>query len=142
MLLAATILLISTPTACRADGRPVRAEELPAEARQMIHTYFNNDPIQLALYDREWDDMGYEVRLKSGTEIDFTRSGRWIHVDCAPQSVPEGLIPSHILDQVKRDYPGHRILKVERDRRGYELTLSGDFELKFSNDGRLVGYDD
>ncbi len=141
-LVSTAFLLFAIPTACHADGKPIRVEELPIEAREMLNTYFNNDPVQFALYDREWDDWGYEVRLQSGAEIDFTRNGIWVYIDCAPHAVPDDLIPTQILQEVKRNHPNNRIVQIERNRRSYALKLSGDFELKYAPDGTLIGYDD
>lgn len=138
----AALLLLALPALGRPDGRPVEASQLPAEAQKMLHTYFNNDPVRFALHDFEWDDMGYEVRLASGAEIDFSNSGRWTHVNCAPHAVPEGLIPAPVLQTVKQNHPDRHITKIERDRRGYEVELSGGVELDFNSAGKLVGWDD
>lgn len=138
----AAITLLAVPASVRADGRPISATELPAEAQKMLHTYFNSDPVTFALYDSEWDDAGYEVRLESGAQIDFSKGGNWQQVDCSPAAVPEGLIPSAIRAELERTHPNHSVVKIERDRRGYEIELSGGVELEFNSAGKLVGWDD
>lgn len=122
--------------------RSVRIEALPREARQLLDTYFNSDPVVKAVRDDDWAGATYEVRLNSGTELDFDKEGRWVEVDCAPRAVPRELIPAAIRADLEDRFPGEQVVKIERDRRGYELKLAGGAELKYSAKFRLQACDD
>ena len=43
---------------------------------------------------------------------------------------------------INENYSDSRVLKIERDSRGYEVKLSNKLELKFNNDFKIVDIDD
>lgn len=136
-------LLLATSAIARTDDdRVIAYEKLPAEARQMIEQYFAEDRVLLVCEEKEWFGASYEVKLASGCEVKFDSDGLWSEVDCSPQAVPTALIPAVILQKVERDFAGRKVIKIDRDRRDYEVELEGGAELKFDLKGNLIGLDD
>lgn len=141
LVIAAVLMLPAT--VLRADrDRIIDPEQLPAPAKVFIKQYFPETPITFA--QKEMDDMRvkYSVHLEDGTEIEFNSKGEWDNVDCQYQSVPEGLVPPQIAAFLAKRFPGQSVVKIDKERFGYELELSNDLELKFDKKGRLLEIDD
>ncbi len=130
-------------TSCwAATDRVVTAEQLPEKAKKMLEAHFPGDGVQFASLDDDWFGALYEVHLFSGCEIEFTKEGEWMTIDSAPNLVPEALIPAPLLKEVQERFAGNGVVKIDRDRRGYELELSNGMELKFNSKYQLVELDD
>ena len=43
---------------------------------------------------------------------------------------------------VKKSFPEAAIIKIERDRRGYEVRLNNGFEVEFDTDFNVIDIDD
>lgn len=80
--------------------------------------------------------------LADGTKIEFNAEGEWKDVDCTSGEVPVAIIPKQINDYVAKSYPGVKFLKIDRDRRSYDVSLSNRLELKFDKQFNLVDIDD
>jgi hypothetical protein len=110
--------------------------------QQFVSTYFPKATILLT----QRDDGEYEVRLSDGTEIEFTRKGEWKNIDCKHSniytSVPAELIPVEIANYVKASFPNENIIKIDKDRRDWEIELSNRLEIKFDKKFRILEYDD
>jgi hypothetical protein len=81
------------------------------------------------------------VVLADGTKLEFTSKGDWKEVDCRYEEVPAAVIPQAIKEYVSSNYPGEKILKIERDRGYYELKLSNRYELTFNKNYNIVDID-
>ena len=57
-------------------------------------------------------------------------------------AVPADLIPASIAEYVKTHFPGTQIVKIDKERRGYEVELSNDLDLQFNKNGKFIGIDD
>ena len=51
------------------------------------------------------------------------------------------MVPAPILNYIKENYPGDKVLKIERDRSRYEVKLSNRFELTFDSDFNIIDID-
>ena len=98
--------------------------------------------IAYATIDRDFGKTTYDVRLNDGTEVDFDAKGTWDKVDCGLSAVPAQLVPTAIADYVKANFAGAMIVKIDKERHGYDIELSNDLELKFNKQGQLIGFDD
>ena len=121
-----------------ADDMPIPVEQLPATARSFVQTNFKGKRILYA--ERDWNS--YECHLDDGTSIEFHRNGKWDKVDCHMTAVPAGIVPPAIQQYVQTNYPGTVITKIDKERYGYEIELSNEFDLKFNSRGILIGMDD
>ena len=140
----ALMALLMIPSALlRADrDRIISPNELPAAAQTFVTQYFPDQTISFVKKDIELGKTSYEVRLEDGTEIDFNSKGEWDKVERHFQAVPDALIPQHIAAAVQERFPNATIVKIDKERGGYDVELNNELELKFNKNGRLVSIDD
>lgn len=136
------VLLFTLGVACAKADQPIKAEELPVAAQTFIKTYFSGSKISFAKLDDEFLYKEYEVMLTDGTKLEFNGDGEWENVDCKYGAVPSGIVPARIAEYIKKNYPDAKILKIDRDRRDYEVALSNHLELTFDLKFNLVDIDD
>lgn len=60
----------------------------------------------------------YDVKMSDGIELEFNSKGEWIEIDCKNKAVPAIFIPNTIVKYMQKNYGGHKIIKIERDRKG------------------------
>lgn len=120
----------------------INKSQLPAQAQSFINQHFSNIKISYAKQDKDFLGVSYEVVLTDGTKLEFSSKGNWEEVDCRYGSVPSAIIPEPIRKYVSENYPNEKVLKIDRDSRGYEVKLSNRLEFKFNNDFKLVDIDD
>ena len=138
----AAFLLIGVSAAKADNDQVINKNELPAQAQQFINEHFANIKLSYAKLERDFLERSYEVLLTDGTKLEFSSKGTWLEVDCKYGEVPAAVIPAPIKNYIKENYPGERVLKIERDRSNYELKLSNRLELTFDKDFRIIDIDD
>ena len=139
--LAALVCMMMQTVSTFANDRLIPAEQLPAAAKTFIQKTFPGQAISYAKIDFDGRKK-YEVRLSNGTEVEFDKNGTWDKVDCNVTAVPANLVPANIANYVKSNFPGAKIVKIDKERYGYEIELSNDLELKFNKSGQLFNIDD
>lgn len=110
-------------------------DTLPQAAQTFINQYFAGDtPVRVELEANK-----YDVRLKSGFEIEFDTTGQWIDVD-APngQTVPDGIVPEKILEYITANYLGAYVDEISRNASGYEVDLTDGHDLFFDKDCNFI----
>lgn len=115
--------------------------ELPETARATVNRYFDAGQVATVKQEREWFGSVYEVKFYDGTEIEFLGNGEWREIDCSPRAVPAGLIPAEIVRLVQSRFPGRSIVKIDRDRRDWEVELDDETDLKFDLKFNLIEVD-
>ena len=141
--MGAVLLTVALATSCMERDRLVSAEELPAAARAFLAESFPGVEVSFAKAETEWFSTEYKVVLVDGMVVECDGKGNWTDIDCKYGSeVPARLIPPQIAAYVAKHFPGVRVLKLERDRRDYEVELDNGFEMKFDLDFRLIDLDD
>ena len=136
----AAMLASSTLVSC--TDLIISPDTLPAAATSVIQEYLPETAISYAKKDADLTKTTYEVTLQDGTEIDFNSKGEWDKVDCKRAAVPAALVPAFIADYVQTSFPGQIIVKIDKERYGYEIELGNDLELKFDKNGKLLNIDD
>lgn len=136
------LMSLVTVTTCFADDRMILPEQLPAPAKAFIQTHFNGTNILFA--SKEYDGLSkhYEVHLNDGTQVDFDSKGNWDKVENHMTPVPAVLVPQLIATYVNTNFPGEIIVKIDKERHGYDVELGNDLDLKFNKKGMLIGMDD
>ena len=98
----------------------------------------------ILMVNAEWDE--YEVRLSDGTQIEFTRAPEWKKIDCEHSnvytSVPAELVPTQIASYVSTNFAGAEIIKIDKDRWGWEVELNNGLEVKFNKKFGVIKIDD
>ena len=121
-------------------------EQMPKQAQEFANKYFApDDPlyrISYIVYDSELFDSSYMVVYANGDGLEFNKDGEWKDFDCKHCVVPAELVPVPIQAYVDANLAGQQIKKLERNRRSYEVEMSGGLELKFDLDGKLIEIDD
>lgn len=124
------------------NDKVISKNQLPAQAQSFLNENFADVKISYAKQETDFIERSYEVVLADGTKLEFTKKGNWKEVDCRYSEVPSAIVPALIKNFINENYSGSRVLKIERDSRGYEVKLSNKLELKFNNDFKIVDIDD
>ena len=128
-LLAALFTL--SLTALASDDKPIAVEKMPQKAQQFIRQHFAGKSVALAKVESELLNKSYDVIFTNGDKVEFDKSGNWTKLDCEYSEVPAAVVPEGIRQYVAKQYPDARILKIEKERKGYEVELSNGWDIKF-----------
>ncbi len=124
------------------NDKPITVNELPSNAKSFIEKYFAGITVSYAKMETEFFDKSYEVIFANGNKVEFDKNGEWKDVDCKFTEVPSPIIPQKIKDYVSTHYKNSQILKIERDKHGYEVKLNNKLELTFNSKFNLIDVDD
>ncbi len=123
----------------------ITESQLPSASSEFLRTHFGNVDILSIVKEADGLDKDYTAYLANGFEVDFTRSGAWDEVDGRINAVPQSvldLLPGGIVQYVDTNFATSTIVKINKERHGYEIGLNGDVELMFNSNGEFHGYDD
>ena len=135
------VCLFALQTVARAgDDKPIQVTQLPQKAQQLIKQHFTDSNVSLAKSENIIN-KSYEVIFANGNKIEFDKKGNWEEIDCKNTAVPAPIIPANIQRYVKTNYPNEKIIRIERDKKEYEVKLSNRTELKFNSKFILVDID-
>ena len=124
------------------DDRPVVPTELPQEIQSFVQQNFPGQTISFAQKDWELFFNQYDITLADGTQVSFDTSNVWDKVESHVAPVPAALVPAPIATYVSANFPAVAIVKIDKERYGYEVELANDLELKFNKQGALMEMDD
>ncbi|MBR4066374.1 MAG: PepSY-like domain-containing protein [Bacteroidaceae bacterium] len=141
-VLLVSVFCISSAMAFGGGDKVINKSQLPAQAQNFLNENFADVKISYAKQETDFLERSYEVVLADGTKLEFSRKGSWKEVDCRYGEVPAAIVPEPIKKYINENYSGEKVLKIERDSRGYEVKLSNRLELTFNNDFRIVDIDD
>lgn len=141
-LLFAAATTLATAAHLYNDERPIKFEELPAEAQQFVKEHFAEEKISHVIEDKELMGSEYKVVFMSGTKVEFNNAGTWKEVDSRYSAVPAQLVPKAVANYVKGHYPESSIIELKREHGGCEAKLTGGLELTFNSAGKLIEIDD
>ena len=141
LFFAALVCMLMHSVSSFAGDRIIPAEQLPAAAKTFIQKTFPGQTVSYAKIDFDGRKKD-EVHLSKGVEVDFDKNGNWDKVDCNYSAVPASLVPANIANYVKTHFAGAKVVKIDKERHGYDVELSNDLELKFNKQGQLMNIDD
>lgn len=142
LMLVVAVVFLSLGVACADGDRPIAIEQLPQSAQQFLKSHYPKGEVLLATEEGDIIGNEYEVVFADGTKIEFISNGEWKSVECNRGTVPAAIIPEQIKSFIDKNYPQVRVIKIERDRREYEVSLSNRLELTFNKSFQLVEIDD
>ena len=131
-------LMTMSLTAMGEDDRVITFDQLPAQSKDLLKKHFAAKVPLVVTVD--YDD--YKVVYQSGEKVEFDKRGNWKEFECKTSRVPVALIPEQIKSSVKTTFPGATIIKLSRDRRGYEVKLNNGMDLEFNRSFQIVEIDD
>lgn len=137
IVLLAAMLMMSFNA--KADHDQVITFDQMPEVAQAFHKQFFANKVPLVV-TVDWDD--YTIRYESGEKIEFDKQGNWKEIDCRASLVPVELIPEQIKANIQATFPNAIILKIDRNRRGYEVKLNNGLEVEFSPTFQVIDIDD
>jgi uncharacterized membrane protein YciS (DUF1049 family) len=138
-ILMMLVLVLTMSMAMMADNdRVITFDQLPAQAQTLLKTHFANKVPLIVTVD--WDD--YTVMYQSGEKVEFDKKGNWKDINCKASGVPADLIPEQIKANVEQTFPGATVIKLDRDRRGYDVKLNNGMEIEFNKNFQMVDIDD
>ncbi len=141
-LFAIVAMLLTTSVNATADtDKVIEVSQLPAQAQQTLKQHFSQKKVAIAKAEWDWFSKSYDIVFTDGSKVEFDSDGNWTNIDCRRSMVPLKLIPSQIVTKVKEMYPDMNVTEIEREKRGYEVTLSNGLELKFSKSFQVVDID-
>lgn len=141
IIVALAVFSLGILTANADNDRLTVKENLPKKAQLFIDSNFKNAKITYVKDERDFLERSYEVLFADGTKVEFNRNGEWKEVDCRRSAVPTAIVPAKILNYVNSNYPGVKILQIERDKVDYELKLSNSLELTFNKKFNIIDID-
>ncbi|MGN1212098.1 MAG: PepSY-like domain-containing protein [Candidatus Cryptobacteroides sp.] len=129
-------ILLTVTTLCavvaKADNdKVIQFNQLPENARQFIQLHFPDGKVGVVKMENGLISKSYDVHFTDGNHIDFDGKGNWEEINCKASSVPDAIVPVAILEYVHANYPGEKVIKIEKDYRKYEVKLSSRIELTF-----------
>lgn len=142
MILLALVFSFAVSDSYALNDKVISKNQLPAQAQSFLNENFAGSGISYAKLETDFFERSYEVMLLDGTKLEFTNKGNWKEVDCRYSEVPEAIIPAPVKKYISDNYEGSKVLKIERDSRGYDVKLSNRLELKFNKDFEIVDIDD
>ncbi|MBD5231998.1 MAG: hypothetical protein HDS66_07610 [Bacteroidales bacterium] len=142
IFLSALMIMCAIFVASAKDTYSRDVKTLPVAAQTVLSSNFKSD-VSVIKLDKDFGRVSeYEVILTDGTEVTFDRAGNWKEVETrAGSSVPSKLVPAAISKYVSANQKGAKIVGIEKDRKGYEVTLSNGVEMKFNSAGQFIKYD-
>lgn len=133
------VAMMATSFIARADHDQVITFDQMPEAAQAFHKQYFAGKVPLVV-TVDWDD--YTIRYESGEKVEFDKQGSWKEIDCRASQVPVELIPEEIKANIQATFPGAIILKIDRNRRGYEVKLNNGLEVEYSPTFQVIDIDD
>lgn len=142
-MITLTCCLLAFFSWAKADNDlPVTVNELPQKAQEFIKLYFPKQEVSFAKVEKDFWEKKYEIVFVSGEKIEFDKNGNWEEVKCKFSVVPNGIVPEKIREQLSKRFPDAKVLKIERDSKGYEVELDNKLEVKYNNSFQLTDIDD
>lgn len=141
-LLLLFVCLFTIQSVVRAnDDKPIKVDQLPQPAQQFVKSHFSDSKVAMAKMETDWFDKSYDVIFTDGNKVEFDKQGNWKEVNCKCSAVPASVIPAAIRKYISENYPDAKVLKIERDKKEYEVKLSNKWELKFDLQFNLIDID-
>ena len=121
---------------------PISVNDLPVAAKNFISQFYSSDQVVIVTKEVDKANSSYEVKFKSGQEVEFDAAGAWTDVDAPTgKTIPTGIVPE--IDQyVEQNFQSVGINEISRYSRDYEVDLLNGRELLFTLDFVFVGYGD
>lgn len=142
-LMIMLVCLFALQGLAKADNdKPVEVKELPQKALTFIDKHFADVKVSYAKLEEDFWEKKYDVVLVNGQKMEFDKNGEWLEVDCKYSTVPEAIIPEAIKTYLTQHFPEQKTVKIERDKKGYEVKLNNKLEIKFDKKFKAIEIDD
>ena len=143
LAVVATICFGASSTAFASNGMPdmKKAQDNHPKINEFVAQHFPEATV-LSVYR---DGSEWEVMLSDFTKLEFTKKYDWKKVDCKHSTVytevPAALVPEQIASFVNAKFQDLGIVKIDKDRRNWEIELVNKVDLKFDLEFNLIEID-
>lgn len=118
---------------------PIAVSDLPMAARSFITEFLPNDEVVRVIKEVSTNNTEYDVKFRSGLEVEFDAAGNWIDVDAPKgQAIPAGIVPIEIQSYIDTNYNATAVNEISVNRFGYELELVNGLDLYFDLDYKFI----
>ncbi|ADQ15895.1 hypothetical protein Lbys_0099 [Leadbetterella byssophila DSM 17132] len=137
------IVLLLFPMALFAQkDKKIDWDELPQKAQTFLKTNFTKEKAQQILKETEdYLETIYQVTFQGKLKIKFDKNGNWKEVDGHRKPIPTRFIPEKILTYIKKSFPNNEVVKIEKEKKKYEVEISNGLELEFDREGNFLRID-
>ena len=105
----------------------------PKRIAKTLSFKVENKPILIVVAgDAKIDNAKYKA--------EFSKKGDWEKIEFY-LGIPETLLPENVLSTLRQNFSDKAIVSVERNKRGYELTLVDATEVDISEEGKILEID-
>ncbi len=133
-LLFIILFLFSSFAYSLAEEIIISPNDLPENVKTFVQKYFPGTNIMYA----EIDYNEYDIRLNSGTEIEFYKNGEWKEIK-SYQNFPAEILPTPVVQAIKKAYPKSLIIKAEKIWNGFEIKTNNMIEIYIDSKGKILG---
>lgn len=142
-ILLSVLFLVAFSGLARAQKvQKIELNDLPEKAQAFIQKNFTKEKARYILKETEdLLDIEYKVAFLDKIKIKFDKKGEWKEVDGHRQAIPTRFIPEKILNYIKKSFPNNEVVKIEKDRKSYEVEISNGLELEFDANGNFIKID-
>lgn len=142
-LFVAFAVIFSVLTASARSNYSHDIEVLPEAAQAVLKQNFKADVSHIKIGKEFGKIRKYDVVLTDGSEISFDKHGNWNDIEVGRyESVPKALIPRPISTFVNNNQNRYSVTGIEKSHSGYDVELSNGVEMKFTEKGKFIRYDD
>lgn len=143
LALGLAVLFGAVNIASAGDDKIISFAQLPKVAQSFVKKHYPKLQVSLVKLDKELFDQSYEVILSDGSRVEFDKKGNWTDIDGQDRPIPLTAIPASISAHVRKNFPGTKVVQIERTDRGrYSVELDNHIDLLFDKNFRFVGIDD
>lgn len=136
------ILALALSAGFKANAQTGKTQaDLPAAAQTFINTNFAGQTISYLSVDKDRKSTEYDVRLSGGTSFEFDDNGNWEEIDGNKTALPASVLPNGIADYINKSYAGQNVVKIEKEKKKYEVELGDGTELEFDLNGKFLKVD-
>ncbi len=123
------------------NDKSIQIGQLPIKSQKFISKYFQGLKVAIVKQESDLFRKSYDVIFTNGDKLEFDGNGDWSEVTSLKNGVPEEIIPVRIKEYLKSNYPEDKVLKLERDEKGYEVNIANIWEIKFDSDFTVIDMD-
>lgn len=119
------------------DEKKIDYEDLPADARSFVETYFPGADIVSIIREKDDGRKEYQVKLSDGTDMEFDENGAWKSIECYFRALPQGILPATVITKVNELHPEGCINGVDKELGGYQVEVTDqegiDWDMRFND---------
>ncbi|MCQ2285868.1 MAG: PepSY-like domain-containing protein [Bacteroidales bacterium] len=138
IILILTCIFIFSLTAFCDNERPIKKGDLPQNAQTFISQHFKKEILAYCLAEGK----EFKVYFSNGNKVEFDKNGEWTEVKCKVGNVPSDIVPDAIKNHIKSTFGNQKIVKIEKNKNGYDVELTNDLDILFDCSGQFIRVDD